>query len=301
MTSTQPLQLKDSPDGLELAPDSEVWIDAGTLPWEREPGFLLSFEIDSKGVQDFLSNALYKRFSNLTVFAYCLTGPYVIFPLVVPCVISPCAECFLQHPKFKKRLTQRQVALTTRGIVIRVPTDALQPSESWEEDNPKLNCHPLDQFNMDVNFDESTDGPYSVRRLYFDEIRSANIVPNPTYKTSCCLAVCFGSEVASPVSYVQIDIGKGNETKRGKVTNPVLVGLKDPQRFCKEVNKCANGVKLGEIALQVAPAATSMERNDGASLSTELSRLAELHDKGYLKGEEYSAAKMAIIKKFNTK
>ena len=99
---------------------------------------------------------------------------------------------------------------------------------------------------------EAEGGLFLTRRLYFDQIRSARIVEGGRYRVNCGPFCCagFGHSTPGVIKFVRIDIGREDEALDSMDlghTNPVLIGLKDPARFCRMVNLRARGGGLGPL------------------------------------------------------
>jgi hypothetical protein len=308
---------------------------AGTYPdvWHQEEGVIEIFDLHSN-IEQYFQVALVKRCTSQTCccFSNPLTG---VLGSLIPCLIGPANEWCYAHTTFMNRTTKRNVCLTERGITIKTIKAENKknkryryqdtPTAGWHK--PSWGIHALDQFSIDREWETSDDGDsavYDTRRLYYDQIRSAQIIPNAGYHTNCmCFCCCGFKHYDSKIKFIRIDIGRENDAEdKGDLNmrNPILVGLKDAENFCHEVNKRARGgkrsqhgeTKVVDIVIEqqepLVPAAPIMSRlvqpvpsapQNEVMLSTELENLATLYNSGALTPSEFQSSKDACIKRYS--
>ena len=281
-TLSTPLHSVPEPSAAQAA--AAIYGTATTAsPWAQEQGLVEVFEVKQRALEAFLNVALCKRSANqaLCCFSNPLTG---LLGSAFPCVAGPCTEIFCAYPEFKRRVTSRHVAITDKCVTIKTPRpqDDAQQGPGFNHGAlrralrrpykraPTATVHntncccgrgvfALDQFGVDSEFEckEEAHSAFMTRRLYFDQIRSAEIIQDGRYRTSCGPFCCCGFSHSSPsIAFVRIDIGREDEAIDAQdlgQTNPVLIGLKDPAAFCHAVNIRARG---GGVA-------AAMARGDG--------------------------------------
>ena len=234
--------------------------------WHDEDGVIEAFPLHPH-VEKFFQIALAKRIISQT--CCCFSNPFTgVLWTLLPCWMGPVNECCSAHPIFMQRNAHRQVALTEKGITIKT-LKALnkkqrrylyQDAPTAKAHHPSLGIHALDQFALDREWETADSiygtGPaannYDVRRLYYDQIRSATVIdhndPQSGFHTNCMCFCCCGFEHAdSRIKFVRIDIGRDSHVAENRedlsMMNPILVGLADAHRFCQEVNMRARGGK----------------------------------------------------------
>ena len=251
-----------------ILPVSQVQNSTTNDHWHDEDGVIETFSLHPH-VEKFFQIALAKRIISQT--CCCFSNPITgVFWTLLPCWMGPVNECCSAHSTFMQRNAHRQVALTEKGITIKT-LKALnkkqrrylyQDAPTAKAHHPSLGIHALDQFALDREWETAEQdsiygtGPtannYDVRRLYYDQIRSATVIdrndPQSGYHTNCMCFCCCGFEHAdSRIKFVRIDIGRDSHVAENRedlsMMNPILVGLADAHRFCQEVNIRARGGK----------------------------------------------------------
>jgi hypothetical protein len=334
LPSANCIPIADTPSGVPAS---------GTPPvWHQEEGMVEIFSLHPD-IERYFKVALAKRCMSHT--CCCFSNPVTaVFGSILPCLVGPVNECCCAHPTFLNRNTKRNVCLTERGITIKTikaknktkKRYRYQDSPTARMHKPSWGIHALDQFSIDREWETSDDGAtarYDTRRLYYDQIRSASIIPNGGYHTNCmCFCCCGFQHEQSNIKFIRIDIGRDNvaeDTGDLNMRNPILVGLKEAERFCFEVNKRARGgkralhgeTKVVDIVIhdqlgqsQAVPTAPLMSRlvvpeppsiaeettsSTDTMLSTELENLANLHRTGALTDDEFQSSKDACIKRYS--
>jgi len=291
-------------------------------------------------LESYFNIAFVKRWCSQVCF--CLTNPVTaVLGSLFPCLIGPPNEMCCAYSTFMTRQISKNVALTQKGITIKTTKAEnkkyrryrYQDAPTASLHSPKHGIHALDQFSLDREYEKTEDDAvYDTRRLYFDQIRSARVVPDGGYHVNCmCFCCCGFKHIDSNIKFVRIDIGRDNEhvdKEDLNNQNPLLVGLLDAERFCREVNKRARGgkraqhgeTKVVDAVLDIAPpaaplmsrvvvpavplpeeVATKEATTDETELllSTELSNLNDLFLSGALTGVEFQSSKDACIKRYS--
>jgi hypothetical protein len=198
-----------------------------------------------------------------------------VFGLLPPfiCVIGALPEYCCYASGFQNVQASRKVALTTRGIKIMTQGRGNldnNPCDGFDQPGFPFCMRRMDQFYVEQDFEEDgfTVGNFNKTRiLYYDQIRSAAVLTgdDQVYQTSVGCCFCCGGKVKAGnrqatkgLYFVRLDIGKLNGPvpdkvmKDGTLFNPVIVGLKDAQRFCAEVNARAAGGRNGSNLVRAA-------------------------------------------------
>ena len=331
-------------------------------PWSDEPGVVEVYELRRDEIETFMSVALCRRTCNQ--LCCCFSNPVTgILGTFFPCIAGPCTEICCAYPEFKRRTCSRHVAITDKCVTIKTELkglDRVEPDEGAPVSEASLRkltrlkkkalrrpysraptatfhsseccvgrgIYALDQFGVDSEFEcKAESSKFLTRRLYFDQIRSAEIIQDGAYRVNCGPFCCCGfAHSSSNIAFVRIDIGREDyamDTEDLGQINPILIGLRDPDAFCRAVNLRARGGGAHAAALRgdgeakvvdafefpVAPHVmirdttiieTGARAEDHATtLSKELSSLLHLFNTGALSEEEFANAKAACIKTYS--